>query len=244
MNDRVIRSDAREICTLTLNRPESLNALDTETFRALDAIFTDLEASGDAIGCVVLRGAGRAFCAGADLKAMASVNVDPRLKPGIVERLAHLPQPVIAAVHGPCYTGGLELALACDIIIADTSARFADTHGKWGLIGAWGMGQRLPARVGISAAKRMMMSALPIDGREAHRIGLADMLAEQGELDAAVAEFAAAVVANSRYTNKWVKHSLDATSGMGIDEGITWESANYPGNSPDYLERVARFSKK
>lgn len=244
MNDRVLRRDEGEVCVLTLNRPESLNALDTATFEALDAHFADLEAQADSIGCVVLRGAGRAFCAGADLKAMAGVTVDPRFKPGIVERLARLPQPVIAAVHGACYTGGLEMALACDMILADTTARFADTHGKWGLIGAWGMSQRLPRRIGPSAAKRMMLSAQPIDGVEAHRLGLVDILAEEGGLDAMVMSFAAQVADNSRYTNLYVKRALAATEGMGIDAALQWEVENYPGRSPDHNERIARFAKK
>ncbi|MEJ6008369.1 enoyl-CoA hydratase/isomerase family protein [Novosphingobium aquae] len=244
MNDRVLRRDEGEVCVLTLNRPESLNALDTATFEALDAHFVDLEAQADSIGCVVLRGAGRAFCAGADLKAMAGVTVDPRFKPGIVERLARLPQPVIAAVHGACYTGGLEMALACDMILADTTARFADTHGKWGLIGAWGMSQRLPHRIGPSAAKRIMLSAQPIDGVEAHRLGLVDILAEEGGLDATVMDFAAQVADNSRYTNLYVKRALAATEGMAIDAALQWEAENYPGRSPDHNERIARFAKK
>lgn len=244
MNNRVLRHEEGEVCVLTLNRPENLNALDTLTFEALDAHFAKLEAQADSVGCVVLRGAGRAFCAGADLKAMAGVTVDPRFKPGIVERLAHLPMPVIAAVHGACYTGGLELALACDMILADTTARFADTHGKWGLIGAWGMTQRLPRRIGPSAAKRMMLSAQPTDGVEAHRLGLVDMLAEEGGLEVMAMEFAAQVAENSRYTNLYVKRALASTEGMNIDEAIQWERDNYPGRSLDYLDRIARFGKK
>lgn len=244
MTERVLRHDEGAVCTLTLNRPESLNALDTATFEALDAHFAALEAQTDSIGCVVLRGAGRAFCAGADLKAMAGVTIDPRYKPGIVERLARLPQPVIAAVHGACYTGGLEMALACDLILADASARFADTHGKWGLIGAWGMSQRLPRRIGPSAAKRMMLSSQPIDAAEAHRLGLVDMLAEEGGLDALVGGFVTAVAANSRYTNLYVKQTLRATEAMNIDEAIGWEAQNYPGLSPDHLDRIASFSRK
>ncbi len=244
MNNRVLRRDEGEVCILTLNRPENLNALDTPTFEALDAHFAELEAQADSVGCVVLRGSGRGFCAGADLKAMAGVTIDPHFKPGIVERLAHLPMPAIAAVHGACYTGGLELALACDMILADTTARFADTHGKWGLIGAWGITQRLPRRIGPSAAKRMMLSAQPIDGVEAHRLGLVDMLAEEGGLEAMTIELAAQVAENSRYTNLYVKRALAFTEGMNIDEAIQWEADNYPGRSPDYLDRIARFGKK
>lgn len=244
MTDRVIRSDAGQVCTLTLNRPEALNALDTDTFVALNTHLETLEQQTDSIGCVVLRGAGRAFCAGADLKVMASVIVEPGFKPGVVERLARLPQPVIAAVHGACYTGGLELALACDLIVADPTARLADTHGKWGLVGAWGMGQRLRDRMGTAAAKRMMLSAQPIDAIEAHRLGLVDVLADEGALDAAVAELAAQIAANARHTNLHVKHSLRETDGMSVAQGVMWEADHYPGLSPDYAERIDRFATR
>ena len=89
------------------------------------------------IGCIVLRGVGRSFCAGADLNDIDSVNGRTRsFKADIVSHLPNLRVPVIAAVHGACFTGGLELALACDFIIAESTARFADTHGKWGLVGS------------------------------------------------------------------------------------------------------------
>ena len=167
MSDRVIRQDREGLCTLTLNRPEKLNALDTLAFQELDAHLAALEGEMDRIGCVLIRGAGRGFCAGADLDAIGKAPVPPSFKPGVIERLQLLPQPVIAAIHGVCYTGGLELALACDFILADATARFADTHGVWGLVGGWGMTQRLPRRVGIQAAKRMMMTARPLDADEA-----------------------------------------------------------------------------
>jgi enoyl-CoA hydratase/carnithine racemase len=182
MSDRIIREDKNGLCTLTLNRADKLNALDTQAFEALDAHLAELEAD-EGIGCVVLRGAGRGFCAGADLKGIGGAQVPPRYKPGVIERLGVLKQPVIAAVHGVCFTGGLELALACDFILADGSARFADTHGKWGLVGAWGLSQRLPRRVGLSTAKRMMMTGAEVSAAEAKDIGLVDLLAPEGELD-------------------------------------------------------------
>lgn len=244
MNDRVLRRDEGDVCVLTLNRPDSLNALDTPTFEALDAHFADLEAQAKTIGCVVLRGAGRAFCAGADLKVMAGVTVDARYKPGIVERLANLPQPVIAAVHGACYTGGLEMALACDMILADTTARFADTHGKWGLIGAWGMTQRLPRRIGYSAAKRLSLTSQTIGAEEALRLGLIDELADEGGIDALVARFTAEILANSWHTNLHAKRFMLETDGMGLAQALAHEQAHYPGFALDYEERVARFGKK
>ena len=182
MSERITRHDANGLCTLALNRPDKLNALDTLAFEELDAHLAALEGETRHIGCVVVRGAGRGFCAGADLNAIGAAPVPPTFKPGVIERLSSLPQPVIAAVHGVCYTGALELALACDFIIADETARFADTHGKWGLVGAWGMSQRLPRRIGNSAAKRLMMTGVVVEATEASSLALIDLLAPPAAL--------------------------------------------------------------
>ncbi|MGB8363988.1 MAG: enoyl-CoA hydratase/isomerase family protein [Rhizomicrobium sp.] len=244
MTERVIRHDENGLCTLTLNRPEKLNALDTQAFEELNGHLAALEAQTEWIGCVVLRGAGRGFCAGADLKAMGTVPVPPTFKPSVVERLGRLPQPVIAAIHGVCFTGGLELALACDFILADATARFADTHGKWGLVGAWGMSQRLPRRIGVPTAKRMMMTGCIVDAAEARDMGLVDLLACDGGLDELIAGFAADVLANSWHTNFATKRLMRETDGMSLAEGLAHEHYRYPGYAPDYQQRIARFSKK
>jgi len=244
MNERIQRRDADGLCTLTLNRPDKLNALDTAAFEELDAHLAALEGATQLIGCVILRGAGRGFCAGADLKAMGSAPVAPTFKPGVIERLGRLPQPVIAAVHGVCYTGGLELALACDFILADGTARFADTHGKWGLVGAWGMSQRLPRRLGMAAAKRMMMTGRTVEAAEAANLGLVDLLAPAGGLDELVAGFAGDVLANSWHTNFSTKRLLRETEGMSLAAGLAHEHYRYPGYAPDYQERIARFTRK
>jgi enoyl-CoA hydratase/carnithine racemase len=241
---RVLREDSGGRATLTLNRPDKLNALDTPTFEELDDHLSTLAQQGDRIGCVVLKGGGRGFCAGADLKAMGKTPIDPRLKPKIIQRLNRLPQPVIAAVHGVCYTGGLELALACDFIVADAGARFADTHGKWGLVGAWGMSQRLPRRIGFPAAKRMMMTSRTVGAAEALAIGLVDLLAEEGGLDALVAGLAADILANSWHTNFATKRLMRETDGMSLAEGLAHEHYRYPGYAPDHQERMDRFGKK
>jgi enoyl-CoA hydratase len=243
MNLRITRHDSDGLCTLTLDRPEKLNALDTQSFEELDGYLAALEAETTTIGCVVLRGAGRGFCAGADLDAMGKASISPAFKPGVIARLGRLPQPTIAAVHGVCLTGGLELALACDFILADATARFADTHGKWGLVGAWGISQRLPRRIGDARAKRMMMTACSVDAAEAKEIGLADLLADVGELDALVAGFAAALLANSWHTNFAVKRLMRETEGMTLADALAHDAAHYPGSAPDHAERIAAFRK-
>jgi len=244
MGDRIERSDGGGMCTLLINRPEKMNALDTAFFEELDAELATLERETDRIGCVVLRGAGRCFSAGADLNAIGSKPVDPRYKSGVIERLATLPQPTVAAVHGVCFTGGLELALGCDFIVADTSARFADTHGKWGLVAAWGLIQRLPRRIGTQAAKRMMMTGGTIEAEAADALGLVDILAAEGALDDAVATLTRAILESSWHTNIATKRLLRETDGMSLAEGLAHENFRYPGPAPDRAERFARFAKK
>jgi enoyl-CoA hydratase len=239
--DPILRRDNGRLCTLTLNRPEKLNALDTRTFEELDGHLAELERS-TAIDCVVLRGAGRGFCAGADLGDIAAATVT--FKPKVIDRLAALPQPTIAAVHGVCFTGALELALACDFIVCDATARFADTHGKWGLVGAWGMIQRLPRRIGESAAKTMMLTARTVEAEEARALGLVDVMVEAGDLDAAVEELTSAILANSAHTNRHTKRILRETEAMPLAQALAHEQYTYPGYAPDYEERVAAFKKR
>jgi enoyl-CoA hydratase len=239
--DPILRRDNGRLCTLTLNRPEKLNALDTRTFEELDGHLAELERS-TAIDCVVLRGAGRGFCAGADLGDIAAATVT--FKPKVIDRLAALPQPTIAAVHGVCFTGALELALACDFIVCDATARFADTHGKWGLVGAWGMIQRLPRRIGEAAAKTMMLTARTVEAEEARALGLVDVMVEAGDLDAAVEELTGAILANSAHTNRHTKRILRETEAMPLAQALAHEQYTYPGYAPDYEERVAAFKKR
>lgn len=244
MSARIARQESGGLCTLTIDRADKLNALDGPFFDALDEVTRDLAARTDSIGCVVLRGAGKAFSAGADLGGVGVEQRDPRRNTAILERFSNLPQPVVAAVHGICFTGGLELALACDFILAERTARFADTHGKWGFVAAWGMTQRLPRRIGVPAAKRLMMTAREISAERALALGLIDEVAEDGGLDTAVAAFTAPILANSWFTNFANKRMIAQTLDMPLAQGLAHESHNWPGSAPDSRERVARFTKK
>jgi len=128
-----------------------LNALNVALFQQLSRHVDALRDQVNEVACVVLRGAGKAFSAGHDLKDIQKGEhaPEPHYQARTIQALAELPLPVIASVGGHCYTGGLELALAADIMIAGRSAKFGDTHSKWGLSPLWGMTQRLPRRVGL-----------------------------------------------------------------------------------------------
>jgi len=136
----VLREDQDGLTTLTLNRPEKLNSLNVEMFVELRDHVDRIANETDRVGLVVVRGAGKCFSAGHDLADIAKGERPPKpnFQSDTVERLANLPQPVISAVHGHCYTGALELALAGDLIVASESAKFADTHARWALTPIWG----------------------------------------------------------------------------------------------------------
>jgi enoyl-CoA hydratase/carnithine racemase len=236
----VLRSDRDGLATLTLNRPDKQNALTPGSFvglRAhLDAIATD-----DSVRCVVLRGAGRSFCAGHDLGSIASGERAPsrHFEPETVDALEQLPQPTIAQIHGHCFTGGLELALACDMLIAADSTKLGDTHGQWGLVPVWGMSVRLPERVGRSVAKQLMFTSRRIDGPTAAAIGLVDRSVPDAELDATVGVLAGEILGNSAGTNRRVKRLLADRDDLTRSVALLHERTLPYGLPEDMQERRA-----
>lgn len=240
----VLRSDADGVCTLTLNRPDKRNAVDIALFREFRGHVRDLE-TDTATGLVVITGAGEHFCAGHDLTSKPHPDAFGWLRQELLtlERLTKLRQPVIAAVRGTCYTGGLEFALAADVIIAGDSARFADTHGKWGLVPGWGLSQRLPRRVGQAKALEMMMTCRPYSGAEAAAMGLANACVPDADLDAHVAALAATILANSWHSNAANKKLVYDTDGMPLALGLTHELMRNEGFAPDTKERAGKFAR-
>jgi enoyl-CoA hydratase/carnithine racemase len=244
MSDLVIREDRGGMAWLTLNRPDKLNALNMPLFEALEACVTDLETAHARI--VVLRGAGRCFSAGHDLSDIAAGERPPRpnYQSHVIERLADLPIPVVTAVHGHCYTGALELALAGDIILAAEGAKFADTHARWALTPVWGLSQRLPRRVGTYKAREMMFTCRAYSGREAAAMGLANMVAPDDEFEAAIETLCEDILANSSFSHAANKRLLMGTDGMTIGTGLAHEIYHGEGRGPDMDERIAAFARR
>jgi len=238
MTDLVLRADAAGVATLTLNRPEKRNALNLALWAELDGHVAAIRAAGEAVGVVVLRAAGPVFCAGNDLSERGAAAPEANYQANIVTRLASLPQPVIVAVQGGCYTGGLELALAGDIIIASESAHFADTHGKFALVPIWGMSQRLPRRVGSWKAREMSFSGLPVSGAEAARIGLANHCVADDQLDAEVGKIAAAIEGQSRHSVFAYKALYTGQADLPLEAGLAHEVFYSAGVGADFAERV------
>ncbi|MDR3513027.1 MAG: enoyl-CoA hydratase/isomerase family protein [Caulobacteraceae bacterium] len=244
MGELVIREDKDGAASLYLNRPEKLNALNIDLFRALEAQVERLEGETETIGLVIVRGAGRCFSAGHDLADIAAGERPPRpnFQAGVIERLANLPQPVISAVHGHCYTGALELALAGDIVFASHNARFADTHARWALTPVWGMSQRLPRRVGTYKAREMMFTCKTYSGPEAEAMGLANLCVEDEAFDAELEALAGAILANSWFSHRANKRLLRDTDGMTLGAGLAHEVFRGEGRGPDMEERITGFS--
>ena len=244
MGDAILRDAKDGLMTVTLNRPDKLNALSFESFKGLSAAADYAAANAASIGCVLLRGAGRSFCAGNDLGDLGGVFNDgdnSKFRSDTVERLASLPMPVIAAVQGHCLTGGLELALAADIIICAENAKFGDTHGKWDLVPVWGLSQRLPRRIGRAKALEMSFSARSYSGRQAEAMGLANICVPDAELDSVVHAFVTDVLANSWRSSRAIKKLVDDTDGMPLKAGLAHEVHRSEGRGPETAERLARM---
>jgi enoyl-CoA hydratase len=177
-----ISADAA-VRVVTLNRPEARNALSVALQSALAVALKAADADG-AVACVVLTGADPAFCAGLDLKELGQ-----GVAPGTLSQddspftaLASMRTPIIAAINGACATGGLELALACDFMVASERARFGDTHARVGFTPAGGMSVLLPQAVGLRAAREMSFTGNFIDAAEAHRLGLVNHVVPHEQL--------------------------------------------------------------
>jgi enoyl-CoA hydratase len=241
----VLREDADSVATLILNRPDKLNALNPAVFSELRRHLTDI-AVDTSVRCVVLTGAGRSFCAGHDLGAIATGEraESKHFEPETVDALENLPQPTIAKIRGFCFTGGLELALGCDLLVAAETTKLGDTHGQWGLVPVWGMSVRLPERVGMSNAKQMMFTSRRLDSAAALAMGLVDRVAADDSLDAEVAALAAEIVSNSAGTNRIVKSLLKAAGTMTRVDALEFERSMPYGRPEDMAERMSRTTKR
>ena len=219
------------VATITLSRPEALNAITREMLVELAAAL-DAVAADEAVRVVVLTGEGRAFSAGVDLKALGQRSLEgggvgdllDLPARAVIDRLTTIPKVVIARVNGFCFTGALELVLACDLVVVAQEAKLGDTHAKWGLRPTWGMSQRLARLVGTARARDLSYTARTFTGADAAAWGLAVRAVPLAELDAAVADLAAQVAANSAgslaaYKDLY-RHALDD----GLAAGLAYEA--------------------
>lgn len=246
MTSLVLREDRDGLAMLTLNRPEKLNALSIDLFLELSGHLDAIAEEVDNVGLVLLRGAGRCFSAGNDLAGIGDPRraQDPSLQSRTIEKLERLPQPVLAAVHGHCIAGALELALAADLIIAAESAQFGDAHARWGLTPIWGLSQRLPRRVGQTRAREMVYTCRRYSGAQAVEMGLANACVPDETLEAEAARWSAEILAQSWHTHRAMKALFNETDAMPLREGLAWEVHRTRGRAPDAAERMGGFLRK
>jgi len=219
------------VATVTLNRPDQLNALTVELRRQTVAAIATLR---DDVGAVVLTGAGRAFCAGVDLKELGGETAPTGGEAATIEAPAHLdivgairacPVPVVAAVNGVAITGGFELVLACDLIIASSAARFADTHAQVGILPTWGITQRLPRLIGLARAKELSFTGRFIDAETAERWGLVNRVTGPEELLEVSRSVAADIVGADGPAVRALKAIYDDTADGTFADGLRQETA-------------------
>jgi enoyl-CoA hydratase len=242
----VLKEDLDGIRFLILNRPGKLNSLTVGLFKALLAEVEAIEADDGRVRCVVLKGAGRCFSAGHDLLdiSVGEELPQPNFQSHVIERLANLPMPVISAVHSHCYTGALELALAGDIILASSDAKFADTHAKWALTPVWGLSQRLPRRVGYTRACEMMFTCRTYSGAEAAAMGLATACLPAECFETGVADYCRSILENSSHSHRVHKRLLNDSDGLPLAAGLAREVYRNDFVGPDMAERIAAFAAR
>lgn len=241
------------IATVTLNRPDQLNPLDWGTIRELRASFERVEADG-AVRVAVITGRGRAFSAGGDLKGYLSLFTRPddlrrylRDMWDTLDRIERSRLPVIAAVNGPCVAGGIELMLACDLVVASEEARIGDGHLNFGQIPGAGASQRLPRAIGAIRAKELFFTGDLLTGREAERIGLVNRAVPADRLMATVYELAQKILAKSALAVKGIKHLVNEGLRTDLREGLELELRvmhEYATKSRDAMEGLRAFSEK
>jgi enoyl-CoA hydratase/carnithine racemase len=235
---------------VTLNRPDALNALNTALRRDLKQFFSDTRVDRQA-RVVILTGAGRAFCAGADIKEWqqpTSVVEDreERRELSFWETMRRCEQPIIAAINGYALGGGCELAMCCDIRLASDRAQFGLTEVTLGIIPGGGGTQRLPRLIGSGKALELILTGTRIDAHEACRLGLVQRVVPHEQLMAAVEGLAETIVSRAPLAVKYAKEAVVRGLELPLDEGLRVESELYTllRSTEDRLEGARAFREK
>ena len=237
MTDPVLLIEQSDgLAIVTLNRPDKMNALSIALRRALVEAFRAFAAGSD-VRVVILTGAGRAFCAGLDLEEVgrgdAAIGRGQDWADPLAAMLA-FSGPIIGAINGVAVTGGLEIALGCDLLLAATPARFADTHARVGLSAGWGLSQRLPRAIGLARAKELSLTGNFIDAATAERWGLVNRVVDPAELLSSARALAASMLSVAPAFLCHYKRVLDTGFGMDLPAALAYEAQT----SRDWNNRI------
>ena len=240
-----------EIAVVTINRPKSLNALNSETLAELNTCLAEIEGRTD-IKVVILTGSGsKSFVAGADISEMGNATPAEGRAMGLLAReafgrLENMPQVTIAAVNGFALGGGCEISMACDIRVAAENAKFAQPECGLGILPGFGGTQRLARLVGKGRAKEMIFTCDMIDAQDAYRIGLANHVVPQEELLDYCKAMAGRIMKNAPYAVSLAKQVINSGADMDLDNGLKLE-ANIFGlsfSTEDKKEGMTAFLEK
>lgn len=222
---------ADRIATLTINRPDKLNALNDATIAELGHAIDEVRTRGEIAG-LILTGAGRAFAAGADISELASqsptiAKARSRAGQDVFRRFETCPKPVIAAVNGFALGGGCELAMACHVRIAADNAKFGQPETKLGTLPGYGGTQRLARLVGKGRAIQLLLTGETIDAAEAYRIGLVNRVVPAADLVGIATEMLKTMIANGPLALALCIEAVDRGLGMSLDEGLILEANHF-----------------
>ena len=221
--DLVLTSTEGGVTTVTMNRPEALNALSAGLRNRLTEVFTDL-AEDSATEVIVFTGNGRAFTVGLDLKELGGETAAATVvNKDLGKAMLQVNKPIIGAINGYAITGGFELALMCDFMLASEHAKFADTHARVGVVPGWGLSQRLPRLIGINRAKELSLTGNFLDAETAYAWGLVNRVVAADELLATAQQLAKDIVSTEPVTRNAMRHIMDAGWHTSLTEGLVIE---------------------
>jgi enoyl-CoA hydratase len=230
------------VALLTLNRPDSLNALSTAMRAGIVEAINSVN-DNDTVKAIVLTGEGRAFCAGLDLKELGSGkadNEDAVSDSNMLKAFYNLNKPVIGAINGFAITGGFELALMTDFMIAGENAKFADTHARIGIVPGWGLSQKLPRIIGIGRAKELSFTGNFLDAKQAEQWGLVNCVVKNKHLVSTCLKLAEDIASCEPTTLKTYKSIIDQGYETTLFDGIRIEAkankAHMQDVTPEALE--------
>jgi enoyl-CoA hydratase len=239
---------------ITLNSPETLNALNLEMLTSLQTAITSIKPDIESHACQTLlirSSSPKAFAAGADIKLMQSgdnkkVKEFIELGQSVFKQISLLPCPVIAVVEGYALGGGMELALSCDLIIASGKARFAQPEVNLGLIPGWGGTQRLTRRVGEGHAKQIILTGESLEANEAFRVGVCDYLVEPEKLDLFIGKLLETFISKGPQALAFAKKSISSAFSCDLDKGLDQEKELFLNclNSKEGQEGLSAFIEK
>ena len=246
----ILKEMRDDLAIVTINRPEALNSLNREVIRDIFQCMKDIERDGVA-RCVIITGAGRSFIAGADISTMVEMQGHEGrdwTKGGmdLMDFIEAMKIPVIAAINGFALGGGCELALACDIRIASTKAKFSQPETGLGLIPGYGGTQRLPRLVGKGMAKYMIFTGEMVNAEEAYRIGLVEKLVAPEELMDVALKTAEAILSKAPLSTRMAKRAINAAQNTDLATGMGYELETYDiaFRSADRKEGMIAFMEK